>query len=69
MKGFTGTIRLLMMSHLSDVQELVGQNKDLNNKLNFVKWLMQFDPKNGMKEEVDADQLWKEFTKTTFYKP
>lgn len=59
----------VMMSHLSDLQHTTGsiQTMRVNNRLNFVKTLMQKYPNTDV--EIDADAEWEEFTKTRFWRP
>jgi len=62
------SIRIIMMSHLSDLQTELGilnpgREFYMHSKLNFVKWLItRYSDTNTM---VDADAEWCEFYKTT----
>ena len=58
--------KMVIMSHLSDVQELVSMLDDhpgtiasINRRINFAKFVLLRS--NNVKEEVDADELYKEF--------
>ncbi len=56
---------MLIMSVLSDVQELnglSGQTSTLHHKVNYAKWLLINYP--NTKVEVDADKVYAEFKKT-----
>lgn len=53
-----------MMSHLSDVQEMVGSSSNvtansMRNRINFVKWLMLKYTDTNV--EIDADVEWNLF--------
>lgn len=62
-------LSLLIASHLSDVQMGMLEDKDVHNKLNFVKWLIAWPCKGqNLNAEIDADKHWEDFTKTRFYK-
>ena len=63
-------LSLIVMSHLSDVQEEISmgiaEQAPTNNRINFVKWLInKFD--GNLNQDVDADVLWEEFKTTRFY--
>lgn len=61
-------VRIIMMSHLSDIQEGFGSmdSNEFNNRVNFVKWLMnKYDDLNT---EINADIEWEEFSKTRFFR-
>jgi len=55
---------LVVMSHLSDVQEVLFMNTAdtivMNRDINFVKWLI-LKLKGKLDREIDADKMWKEF--------
>ncbi len=54
------SVKMIIFSHLSDVQE--NPTSEFNRgKLNFVKFLLQRHPDTGVK--VDADYEWTEFKK------
>lgn len=52
------SIKMIIFSHLSDVQEQLS-NPMNRVKINFVKYLLQRHPDTGVK--VDADQEWNNF--------
>lgn len=59
-------LSMIIASHLSDIQTGLLDAKDVNNKLNFVKYLVSRH--SDLKSEIDEDKEWEEFTKTRFYK-
>lgn len=59
------SIKMVIMSHLSDVQETHSGDKDLNNRINFAKSLLM---KINDKTEIDPEAEWEAFTKTRFYR-
>ncbi len=59
------TISMLIMSVLSDVQELNGMNgqtSTLHLNVNYAKWLVLNYPDTN--QEVDADEVYAEFRAT-----
>lgn len=54
-------VRLIIMSHLSDIQE--GQVKNHSDRINFVKWLLLSYPNTNV--EVDPDQEYTRYLKRT----
>jgi hypothetical protein len=63
----TAKLSMVIMSHLSDMQEEFIHSKKETNKINFIKWLI-INHKD-LTAEIDADTLWTEFTATPYYKP
>ena len=63
--------QIVIMSHLSDAQHLIGatdiqsMNK-MNNHINFAKFVMGGYIDTSV--DIDADEWWKEFTETRFYR-
>jgi hypothetical protein len=61
---------MVVMSHLSDVQEMMEMGlskKDANNRINFAKYIIS--KTNGdLNQEIDVDALWAEFRETRFYR-
>ncbi len=56
------SVRMLMMSHLSDVQEMLGYDTErANTRINFVKWLI--GKYNDTSVEIDANEEWELFLK------
>ena len=55
---------MVVMSHLSDLQETLSMNTTdvviMNRDINFVKWLI-LKYKGNLNKEIDVDTLWKEF--------
>jgi len=64
---FASEAKMICMSHLSDVQELVGNNADVLNRLNFVKKII-IDTKGDLTQIIDPDALWKEFEASKFFR-
>ena len=62
---FNTTSKMVIMSHLSDIQETHSGDKDLNNRINFIKTLLL---KINDKTEINPETEWEEFTKTRFYR-
>lgn len=63
-------LKSTIMSHLSDVQTGLLTDKDVQNRLNFVKYLIQWSSKhNHLNEYINPDKEWEDFTKTKYYKP
>jgi len=58
-------LSIVISSHLSDVQTGQLKANDVNNRLNFIKWLMV--KHKNLTEEIDAKAYWEEFTKTKFF--
>lgn len=63
-------LRLVIMSHLSDIQCEVSDGKPdirvVNNRINFIKSLIQ--KHTDLKGEIDVNAEWEAFTKTNKYK-
>lgn len=58
------SVKMIIMSHLSDLQEEIGvsnpgKNFYMNQKLNFVKYLVMHFP--DINVEINADELWERF--------
>lgn len=51
-------VRMVMMSHLSDVQEFLN-NPENRKKINFVKFLMLKYPNTDI--EINPDEEWQKF--------
>ena len=75
-------LSMVIMSHLSDMQEEFIHSKKETNKINFIKWLiLKYSPKINLtnvapteevitlSSDIDADKDWAEFTASRFYKP
>lgn len=63
---------LVVMSHLSDVQETIGrfselENKMKNNRINFVKFII-LECNGNLNQEINPEEYWEKFTQTRFYK-
>jgi hypothetical protein len=62
---------IVVMSHLSDVQEAIDMKLSLplamNSNLNFAKYVI-LQTKGDLNQEIDADALWKAFMLTPYYK-
>ena len=62
---------LVVMSHLSDIQEAnnlgLKMPQSINTSLNFVKFII-LRTKGDLNQEIDADQMWDEYTKTLINK-
>jgi hypothetical protein len=57
---------IVVMSHLSDVQEHRFVDSQVNNHINFAKYIiLQCD--GNLNQEIDTDVLWNEFTESRFY--
>ena len=54
--------RIVVMSHLSDVQELMNNagNREAQHYINFVKYII-LETNGDLTKEIDADELWIEF--------
>lgn len=57
---------MLIMSHLSDAQEMLNMLDDhkfansINGEINFAKWILM--KLNGdVNQEIDADEIYKEY--------
>lgn len=59
---------LVVMSHLSDAQEMMSQNNLVwaNDHINFAKYVILRN--RDLNKEIDADELWLEFVNSKFYK-
>jgi len=53
---------MVVMSHLSDVQELINLNlkENVNECINFVKYII-IQTNGDLTKKIDADKLWLEF--------
>lgn len=52
---------LIVMSHLSDAQELLSYNTELaNERINFAKYIM-IETSGNLNLEIDPDELWEKF--------
>jgi hypothetical protein len=62
---------IVVMSHLSDIQEIVSNNlhmpQSINSSINFAKYII-LHCKGDLNQEINADELFEEFMKTSFYK-
>lgn len=59
------SVKMIIMSHLSDLQEEIGTSKPaqafyMTQKLNFVKFLLTRFPDTTV--EINADEQWESFT-------
>lgn len=54
-------VKMIIMSHLSDVQMWILGEKEANTKVNFAKYLLMKYPNTSV--EVDADNEYEEFRK------
>lgn len=52
-------VRIIIASHLSDVQTGFLSPKDVNHRLNFCKYLLGVYPDTN--QEIDADVVYEEF--------
>lgn len=59
-------VSMIIMSHLSDAQELIGicgKESELNQRINFAKWLVsRYKDTNVEIDNETADKEWAEFT-------
>lgn len=62
----TTSIKMVIMSHLSDTQEMFPDKPIFNNHINFAKYLLT---KINDNTQIDPDAEWEAFTKTRFYRP
>lgn len=77
-------LSMVIMSHLSDMQEEFIYSKKETNRINFIKWLLlrysghiaRPNPNPSIPTEVitlstdiDADADWNEFIASPYYKP
>lgn len=53
--------QIVIMSHLSDIQEGTLSQKEINHKLNFVKFLIQRYP--NTLDTLDPDKNYEDFKK------
>jgi glutathione peroxidase-family protein len=53
--------QIVIMSHLSDIQEGALTQKEINHKLNFVKFLIQRYPNTT--DKLDPDKNYEDFKK------
>lgn len=66
-------VAMIVMSTLSDVQEMQrtlqspSVQKDINNQLNWVKYLIQRFKGDLNQECTHPSRLWNEFAQTRFY--
>lgn len=62
---------LVVMSHLSDVQEIIDNKLDMplsiSSSLNYVKYII-IHCKGDLNQEIDERELFSEFMKTVYYK-
>ena len=58
---------MIVMSHLSDAQEASGNKNEVRIPINFAKYIIA-KTHGDLNQEIDADQLWEEFSKTRFAK-
>ena len=66
---------LVVMSHLSDIQETIGykyefqnmENKKNNNRIKFVKFII-LECNGNLNQEINPEEYWEKFTQTRFYK-
>ena len=58
-------LRLVIFSHLSDLQEKYSGDKNTNNKINFVKFLLH---KFMNSTKINAGKEWHEFMQTKYYR-
>lgn len=66
--GLELKVRMVMMSHLSDIQEGFNSmdSNEFNNRVNFIKWLMnKYEDLNTL---IDPEVDWDEFSKTRFFR-
>ena len=55
--------QLIIMSHLSDAQQLIGHQPNpvwANNHINFAKFLIMYTD-GDLTQEVDPDEMWEKF--------
>ena len=59
---------IVVMSHLSDAQELMNDsgNREANMHIDFTKFII-IKCNNDLSQEIDGDEMWKEFMILAFY--
>jgi hypothetical protein len=57
----TTTVKMVIMSHLSDLQESQGHSGGDNARINFCKYLLMKHP--NTEKKIDADKEFEEFLK------
>jgi len=57
------TASMIVMSHLSDAQELMNSNK--NNDINFAKYII-LQTEGDLTKEIDADEMYVNFLRSKF---
>lgn len=59
--------KIVVMSHLSDVQFEMGMNpmpiERINNRINFAKYIM-LECKGDLTQDINPDELWKKYLET-----
>lgn len=63
--------QIVIMSHLSDAQHLIGETDlatmyRMYNHINFAKYILTNHHDTTV--DIDADEWWKKFTETKFYR-
>jgi hypothetical protein len=62
---------IVVMSHLSDIQEANNMRlkvpQSMNATINFVKFII-LKTNGNLNQEINADQMWEAFTETAIYK-
>jgi hypothetical protein len=58
-------LSIVISSHLSDIQTGQLKANEVNNRLNFIKWLMI--KHRNLDEEIEPEILWNKFITTKFY--
>lgn len=51
---------IVVMSHLSDIQEQVVGREEINSHINFAKFII-LKTNGDLTKEIDPDVLWEEF--------
>jgi hypothetical protein len=59
-------LSIVIASHISDIQTGVLISNDVDNRLNFIKYLLIGHA--DLNVEIDADKEWEEFSRTKFFK-
>jgi hypothetical protein len=61
------TASLVVMSHLSDAQEMMSQNNLVwaNDQINFAKYVILRN--RDLNKEIDADKLWLDYANSKFF--
>ena len=60
---------LVVMSHLSDAQEMISHSNSVwaNDHINFAKYVIM-KCKGDLNKEIDADEFWTKYVGSKFFK-